>query len=170
MRKIYYFLLGHGIKTKDLFYAQYDKNGLFQAYDTCVRYAFAREFLTNGGKHGFWYKLYTKMQNKRGTMERNNTQRFIDLINSYVKNGYNGLKIVLFKHGKVLSNGSHRLALNLLFNYKYIYFKRNDTDKDTRNYGINWFKNNGFSKKEISEICKIKNEIFQKYHLENKMD
>ena len=159
------------IRTDKLFESQYDERGYFMAYDTCVRYAFAREYLDNGkNPDGFWYKLYVKMQTKRGKISDHHPEHFMEVIDSYVKNGYNGQKIVLYGAGVILADGSHRMALNLLFGHKNIYYDQANAMCKHRNYGTEWFENNGFTQEEISEIKKVKDEIFKRYKLKKRMD
>lgn len=171
LRKKIINLFSQHMRTKHLIGTQYDKNGFFVAYDTCVRYAFAREYLSNGKKTtGFWYKMYKKMQSARGMLFDHNAMTFIPLIESYCANGYNGQKVILYKNGVILADGSHRLALNILFNEKWIYYKCSNHKTGIRDYGIDWFKQNGFTDQEIAEIRKIKNEIFDKYNLKKQKD
>ena len=109
--------------------------------------------------------MYKKMQTQRGTISHHDTGRFIALINSYIEHGYNGQKIVLRGGGVVFADGSHRLALNLLFDYKWTYYERTENDCTYRNYGIDWFRKNGFTKS-----IQVKREIFKRYNLKKQMD
>ncbi len=148
--------------TEKFLTRQMDKYRHFQAYDVIVRYGFAKEFLEKGlNKESYWAKLYSKMQTKRGNGAKDHTfSRYIPLIESF-KDGYDyDSYITIAKNGYLIDDGSHRVALCLLFNVPYVSLKEAKKHFDTRNYGIKWFENNNFSNEEIKSIVQLKEQIF----------
>ena len=133
------------------------ESGDFCAYDTIVRYKFIEEYLTNN-KSTYWKDIYIKMQTKRiGTF---NLDAFYNLINSFISIGYDFDSNISCNKNKLLDDGSHRLALSLYFNNRYLSLKLTDREYLIRYYGIEWFKEVGFNEEEINNIEIAKDKLF----------
>jgi len=143
------------MQNTDKFLAYQYKNGKFNRYDTIVRYLAVDNHL---GKNDFGFELYRKMQTKRGFV-KGAEEKFRNLIDSVSQNGFDECSSLPVGKNQELADGSHRLALALYFDEKLIPLKLNRFAYDTF-YGIDWFKENNFTKDEINLLEETKNRIF----------
>jgi hypothetical protein len=117
----------------------------------------------NANKDGI--ELYEKMQVKRGGSDYKNPLKvFQKLISSFKDRGADSNHPILVNKDLHIVDGAHRLACALYFKAPFIAVKINKK-LDFSPYGINWFKNNGFSDEELDLILQKKNEIFSSNHL-----
>ncbi|PTY40507.1 hypothetical protein [Brachyspira hampsonii] len=133
------------------------ESGDFCAYDTIVRYKFIEEYL-NDNKSTYWRDIYVKMQTKR--IGSYNLDAFYNLINSFISIGYDFDSNISCNKNKLLDDGSHRLASCLYFNNRYLSLKLTDREYLIRYYGIEWFKEVGFTEEEINNINIAKDKLF----------
>lgn len=145
------------VKPEVILFAESKKNGLFNRYDLAVRLLAIEEYYK---KNSFGFGLYQKMQERRVASNSkvpkdraNNLERFINLITSFERHGFiNHFPIIINKHFELI-DGSHRLALALYYQMGIIPALTNKMHFSERvDYGLNWFKNNGFSTTEIELI------------------
>ena len=125
--------------------------------DIFVRYLYIKSYLENNN-YKKYKDLYEKMQIKRiGTC---NCENFNNLIKSFEEKGFKKeYPIPINKNSKML-NGSHRLACCLYFNINPYVVIFDEKDHD---YGIKWFKENGFTKQEIKDILETKKQLEKQY-------
>lgn len=131
------------------------KKGVFNRYDTIVRYLAVENYFS---KNDFGFTFYRKMQSKRGFSEGAEA-KFKLLIDNVSENGFDVHSLMPVDKNQALIDGSHRLALALYFNQQLIPL-RLLRFKKTAFYGIKWFQENGFSEKEIQIIENKRLEIF----------
>lgn len=136
------------------------ESGEFCAYDTIVRYKVIEEYLDINNKSNYWENLYINMQIKR--VGKANLDAFHNLINSFVSIGYDFDSNISCNKYKLLDDGSHRLASCLFFNQKYLSLKLTERNHMIRYYGIEWFKEVGFSQDDINNIEQSKEDLFYK--------
>ena len=134
----------------------------FNRYDIIVRFMAINSFL-NTEKEGV--NLYEKMQkNRGGSAYKNPWQVFQELITSFNNKGADSNYPLLVNKDLQIVDGAHRLACALYFNEPFIAIKINKK-LDYSPYGINWFKSNDFSTKELDLILQKKQQIFISNHL-----
>lgn len=143
------------LKTTDLFLAQF-YNGEFNAIDIAVKFLAIENYYK---KNDFGFELYRKMQLKR--IGEDWTERFINLMKSFEK-GINMESRIQTDLSYSIHDGAHRLALALYHGYDELPLEVFNVEKRRRYYGINWFKENGFSKTEIAMIIAKLNELLNK--------
>lgn len=143
------------IKATDLFLAQY-VNGEFNAFDVVVKYLAVENFY---GINDYGFELYRKMQFKR--VNHVWEERFRELIYSMEEN-INMNSFLELDLNYSIHDGAHRLALALYHNYDYLSVKIFNVQAYRRYYGIEWFKENGFSKSEIQLILNKFKELLEK--------
>ena len=136
------------VKMVDLIKAQFYRDS-FQAFDTIVRLLAVENYY---GINNYGMNLYIKMQQKRGSYEDHNEASFRQLIQSWDKNGYDDSYRIEVDRKMVLYDGSHRLALAIYHGVENISVKAIFSDIGCRNYGIDWFAQNGFTEEEIDII------------------
>ncbi len=152
-------VMHHVYDVRELFFQENDNQG-FSRYDIIVRLLAIENYY---GENDFGWVLYRKMQNKRkGEEWETAEERFVELIKSYEKNGYDDKSEILINYDLHLWNGSHRIAL-ALFHKSYSVSCQLQAEWPNVDYGINWFIENDFSVNEITEIKfrfeRLKNEI-----------
>jgi len=175
---IYSYKLGNIILKHDNYIVMYcsldklfnkqHKNGNFNRMDIVVRYLAIEQYY---GKNNSGYELYTKMQQKRAQytgprkVKNKNIQRkshdlskFKELITDIENNGYNVLEKININHKLKLRDGSHRIACALYFGVKYVPIKFSKSS-GAADYGIDWFRSNGFLESEIELINQKYSEI-----------
>jgi hypothetical protein len=134
----------------------------FNRYDIIVRFMAINSFL-NTEKEGV--NLYEKMQkNRGGSAYKNPWKVFQELIISFNNKGADSNYPLLVNKDLQIVDGAHRLACALYFNEPFIAIKINKK-LDYSPYGINWFKSNDFSTKELDLILQKKQQIFISNHL-----
>lgn len=133
------------LKTTDLFLAQYC-NGEFNAFDIVVKYLAIENYYN---KNDFGFELYRKMQLKRVGEDWN--ERYIGLIKSF-ENGINMNSWIKTDLSYSIHDGAHRLALALYHNFGEVPVRVFNVSIQRRYYGIEWFRENGFSESEIATI------------------
>lgn len=136
------------------------ESGEFCAYDTIVRYKVIEEYLDKNNESNYWENLYINMQIKR--VGKADLVRFHNLINSFVSIGFDFDSSISCNKYKLLDDGSHRLASCLFFNQKYLSLKLTERNYMIRYYGIEWFKEVGFSQDDINNIEQSKEDLFYK--------
>ncbi len=137
---------------------QYRKDS-FNRMDTIVRYLFIENFF---GKNNYGFNLYRKMEKKRGT-KNDTSKNFEELIKSFKSLGYRDDSPIIVNQNLQLLDGSHRLACALYFNIKNVPIKIQLAN--TPIYGLNWFRVNGFSQREINLINIKKEKLFRRFGL-----
>lgn len=136
------------IGTNELLLCQY-KEGLFNRYDVIVRLLAVEQYY---GKNSYGFDLYDKMQKLRindVSYGKISSQRFIELIKSYEKNGYDGKTELIIDNKLQLLDGSHRLALSIYFGVPKL--KARIVAREEVYYGKEWFLEN-FSRGECQKI------------------
>lgn len=134
-------------------------------FDIFVRYLYVKAYVENI-EYDKYKELYEKMQIKR--IGKCDIVAFNKLIDSFKENGYLSQFPIPVTDKMELLNGSHRLACCL-------YFKINPyveiIDAPAHDYPLNWFRENDFSDKEISELIKtgvsLKEQLCQIYDENN---
>jgi len=144
------------MQSTDKFLSSQFENGEFNRYDTIVRYLAIEDFFN---KNSYGFKLYSKMQNKRGPFP-GSEERFRNLIESVRKNGLNYNSPLAVGNNLELIDGSHRLSLALFFRVKLLPLKLSKWPNKIY-YGINWFKDNGFTPEELKILQETKIRIFR---------
>ena len=143
------------LKATDLFLAQY-YNGEFNAIDIVVKILAIEDYYK---MNDFGFELYRKMQLKR--VGEDWTERFIKLIKSF-ENGIDMESWIKTDLYYSIHDGAHRLALALYHGYEDVPVRVFNVEVQRRYYGINWFRENGFSEKEIALITAKLNEVLHK--------
>lgn len=143
--------------SKNKLISQQFNNNFFNRYDIIVR-LLAIENYYNENNYGF--ELYKKMQIKRNTYKTHNETRFINLIDSFKKEGLKNIPIKVDKNLKLI-DGSHRIACIIYFNCNQIPIALLPI-KQNVNYSLSWFKNNGFTTEEINKIEEKANKVIVK--------
>lgn len=143
------------IRTNDLFLAQY-YNGEYNGQDIVVKYLAIENYYN---RNDFGFELYRKMQTKR--VGEDWTERFRQLILSF-EAGMDLQSWIKTDLDYSIHDGAHRLAVALYHDIKSIPVKIFNLRQQRRYYGINWFKDNGFSEEEIAIILKKNDEIVKK--------
>lgn len=143
------------LKATDLFLAQYH-DCEFNAIDIVVKFLAIENYYK---KNDFGFELYRKMQMKR--VGEDWTERFVKLIQSF-ENGIDMESWVKTDLHYSIHDGAHRLALALFHGYEDIPVRVFNVEVQRRYYGINWFRENDFSEKEISLIMSKLNELLHK--------
>lgn len=146
------------IRTNDLFLAQY-YNGEYNGLDIVVKYLAVENYYN---KNDFGFVLYKKMQIKR--VGEDWTERFKQLILSF-ESGMDLQSWVKTDLDYSVHDGAHRLALALYHDIKSVPVKIFNLRQQRRYYGVDWFKDNGFSEEEIVIILKKYDEIMKKCNL-----
>ena len=160
------------IITPELLFSLQHKNSSFNRYDIVVRYlAIENHF----GKNDFGMELYNKLQDKRNEylksigakiasddLVENKKDKFIPLIESFEKNGFDLKKAISVNEDLGLVDGSHRLACALYFKSEKIAVKKNQTSKV--DYGLDWFEKY-FTEKEIELISNKYKQLMSEMNL-----
>lgn len=133
------------LKATDLFLAQY-YNGEFNAIDIVVKFLAIENYYK---KNDFGLELYRKMQTKRVGEDWN--ERFINLMKSF-EQGIDMDSWIKTDLCYSIHDGAHRLALALYHNYEDVPVRVFNVEVQRRYYGINWFRENGFSEEEMALI------------------
>ena len=138
------------------------KNGKFNRYDIVVRYLAAEDHL---GKNNYGFKLYRKMQEKRGyVVVEEAVERYKKLIDDIDKNGFDPHSQLPVGKNQELIDGAHRLALALYFKEPLLPLKLRKVPFET-DYSLQWFKEHGFDQNELGMIENKKEKIFQEWGL-----
>ena len=137
----------------------------FNRMDVIVRYLAIENYYD---KNDYGFILYNKMQYKRNPNKKevNWIERYTNLIESIERFGFHPTNYVEIDENHQLIDGSHRLACALYYNEKDVSIKISSR-KIKVDYGIEWFKENGFASEEIEIIKKKKNEILRKCGIKN---
>lgn len=138
---------------------QYRKDS-FNRMDIIVRYLFIENFF---GKNNYGFNLYRKMQKKRANLN-DTSKNFEELIKSFKSSGYRNDSPIVLDQNLQLIDGSHRLACALYFSTNSVPIKIHLSSKPIF-YGLNWFRANGFSQREIKLINLKKEELFRHLRL-----
>lgn len=156
--------LGDFYDTKEIFVNQClsPVKNEFNRYDIVVRYLAVENYYQKN-KNGFL--LYEKMQKARKGVE--NVQAYTDnlknLIASFEEKGYDGESEIECDEELWLLDGSHRMAMYLYHDILKIRVKIRSVPKENRPYyGIDWFRDNGFTQEELRQIEQKQEEIFLK--------
>lgn len=145
------------LSPTNIFVNQINADHRFDAYDTVIRYGVVEEDLSEMGR--YWHDLYKKMQEARGFYDSHNENTFRNLIGSLQKRGINyNMPVSLTKSG-MLTDGSHRLASALFFEYDYVGVKYEKVKFKARDFDLRYFKQIGFGQEELSNLIKHKNKI-----------
>ncbi|MAH48857.1 hypothetical protein CMI37_23725 [Candidatus Pacearchaeota archaeon] len=152
-------------------------NDKFCRLDLVVRYIFLEGFY---GKRDFSEakKLYEKMQFHRcSTLRHPNgnlfTKDFEKLAKSFESKGYLEEHPLLVNKNKYLLDCSHRAACSLFFgvekipyevreDWRAVLYNKKVNEKTYFNYGLKWFKENGFTEDEINTIEAKRRDLFLK--------
>ncbi|MDJ0702387.1 MAG: hypothetical protein QNJ46_03825 [Leptolyngbyaceae cyanobacterium MO_188.B28] len=141
----------------NLLAGQYDDVGQFSRMDILVRHLAIEEYF---GENNIGFSLYNRMQKVR--IGKNNCEEnFRSLIKSFSEKGFDKYSEVLVDSFLNLIDGSHRIALSLYFGNPEISL-RILPQKLPSYYGIDWFRENGFSEEEIEVIENKRLEVFYK--------
>ena len=160
MNKYKNFIKNTFMNTKVFLKYQFNKT-IFTRYDMLVRKYSINEYLNN---KDYDFALYKKMQFLR--IKKNDCHlKFIELIDSLEKNGFDNNFPIEYEHSYLLRNGSHRVAHTYLKNNPFICISPllDYPSKSNKfcNYGIDWFKDK-FTKDELDIIIN-EYDIFMKY-------
>ena len=101
------------------------------------------------------------MQEKRKpklSSKKNYINIFKELIKSLIENGFNNDYPIEYSHNYLLRNGSHRLSYCYYLQKTFICIKINPR-ATTGPYSIDWFKQEGFSEKELNIIKNEQNKL-----------
>ena len=101
------------VKIKELLGKQYKKDK-FQRYDVVIRYMFIEQYYYENKSENFNYDLYMKLAKERGKPGKRDS--FIQMINSFEKDGYLEKYPLVIKPNFTMCGGSHRLACCFWFN------------------------------------------------------
>lgn len=125
-------------------------------YDIAVRLLAIEEYF---GKNTFGMSLYRKMQKQRIRSDYDEIaeERFIKLIKSWEKDGYDSDSEIIVDENLRLMDGSHRLALAIYYELSYVKV-RMIAGEGTTGYGLDWFEGR-FDKEECQEIVDRFNRI-----------
>lgn len=141
------------VETKDFFQKEIDADGNFNRYDTLVRYLAVENFY---GKNDFGFEMYLKMQKLRlgkHFPQLDYLESFKSLIRRFENVGYDDDYPLLVSNELKLLDGSHRFALVLYHETPNICISPVKSLKNiTINYGIDWFREKGFSAQEIAVL------------------
>ena len=124
------------VGTNELLLSQYREKH-FNRYDVIVRLLAIEQYY---GKNNNGFDLYVKMQNNRicdDSYGRISLQRFIKLIQSYEKNGYDDNSELIVDDKLQLLDGSHRLALAVYFGITQLRVRI--VSGEDIDYGKGWF-------------------------------
>ncbi len=144
------------LSVADLYFI-HTHNGEFLRFDTIVRYITIERYLNN---HKNPFDLYSKMQNLRkgDGYSDYSIEKFKQLLDSYIKFGYNNNSKILLDKNLNLVDGSHRFALGLYFNTKTIVAQILNRVQFVE-YSLDWFILNNFTKDEIELLKEKEKEI-----------
>lgn len=120
-------------------------------------------------KNDYGFNWYNKMQLKR--VKDNpmipkymayHENEFRDLIKSFEENGFDSKKPIILNKDFYIVDGTHRLALALYMGIKRISIKIDEKSYylQSKDFSINWFKNNGMAYVE-KEVIKKYNEVLK---------
>lgn len=150
------------ISTKEIFQNEILDNGDFNRYDIIVRFLAIEEYYQ---KNDIGYYLYNKMQKKRiKNKEIPYLEIFKQTIESFEKNGYDVEYPIELSKDLKLQDGSHRISLIVYHNIPKVSFKIDTIFNSNIDYGIDWFKKNDFSAREIKIIKDKYDELKIKYY------
>lgn len=120
------------------------------------------------GLNDFGWNLYRKMQKRRSGNEKisveDRVEIFKKLIKSWAQNGYDKKSEIWLDQNLMLDDGSHRLALAIYHKLDKINCHVLPIECE-REYSECWFRNNGFTQREIQLILAKKDEILKKIHI-----
>jgi len=146
------------IDLKTILKNQYEK-GKFCKYDIIIRYLFVKEFYKQNKPDDFKYKLYSKLSAARGIKDR--SKRFIKLIDSFEKKGYDKKYPLEFSKDYHICGGTHRIAICLYLDINEIPFIKNESCKrKRRRFNKKWLEDNGFQN-NMQVINRAKNKLFK---------
>lgn len=150
----------HMYSVREILMQQNRING-FNRLDIIVRLlAVENEY----GLNDYGWKLYEKMQSARvGTEERkleDIVKTFRELICSWENNGYDNASLIWLDENLKLDDGSHRLSLSLFHKIPEINCQVLPFACE-RDYGADWFCENGFTNEEIGLIENRANKILR---------
>lgn len=130
--------------------------GKFIRYDAIVRYMTAKGYLENPD---YDFSFYNRMQKARG-VEFGSQDRYKELIDNVRRFGFDYKSSIVVKSDGRLKDGSHRLALSLCMDVPLLTTSVNWKSISNVEYGIEWFRNNGFSSEECFELEEVKHKLF----------
>ena len=116
------------------------------------------------GENDFGFELYNKMQKIRvlnnpkvPNYRAYNKARFIKIINSFQKEGFNDKHPIIINNEFMLFEGTHRMACALYFKIKRIPVTFDERMINLKtDYSINWFKKNNLEDYEPHIIKRYK--------------
>lgn len=154
MKKYDSFKTKEYINTKLLMTKQINEDNIFTRADILVRKYSYEKYLKN---NSYDFSLY-KTQQSRRNVSTHNHKRFINLIQSVERNGFNSNYPILCNSMYILHDGSHRLAIAYSKNIPFV--SVTTTAKITRcegivkynDYGISWYEKKNFSNEELDII------------------
>lgn len=161
------YLISHSVGKKaemsvqDILYCNSDERLGPQRHDVICRYITISKYKL-GDENCF--SLYRKMQEKRKGEHypEKAVEKFKQLIQSYDENGYDRESRILLDRNLNLIDGSHRLALALYHGYSTISALIIPVDFQTKEYSLDWFIMNGFTKSETEEIVDCRKILMNK--------
>lgn len=148
--------------TQEIFLTQ-NSDKEFLRWDVIVRYLAIEQFY---GKNDFGFELYKKMQSKRIHVQYGDEslKKFINLLKSIEKNGYDDTSCIVLNESLQLVDGSHRLALSLYHEIENIPVEINK-HANISYYGEKWFLENTFTDEEVQLIRQKLDELIARKKL-----
>lgn len=146
------------IKINTLWLLQHSMLDNMNASDIIIRYMFIEHYY---GKPNNGLELYSTMQRTRVKYNKHvpkyrddNGKRFVQLIKSFEKKGYDSNYPIQLNKYFVVFDGCHRLALALYHNIEEVDVCFNEPVDFVPNYSLNWFDEVNLS--EYKEIIRKK--------------
>lgn len=135
-------------EVAELFFQHNSTHG-FTRYDMIVRLLAIENYF---GKNDYGFSFYRRMQIARIGQQKveKAVERFLTLIKSYEKNGYDKNSKIILDKNLHLVDGSHRMAMAMFYHIPSITALVRPKEYYVF-YGIEWFRINGFTYDE----CKI---------------
>ncbi len=135
-------------------------NEKFSRYDIAVRLLAIEEYF---GKNTFGMSLYKKMQSQRVRLGYGeiSKERFVRLIISWEKKGYDPDSEIIVDENFRLIDGAHRLALAIYYRLSYLKVRIVDS-RETTGFGMDWFQKR-FDEGECQKISDRLNRIIAEW-------
>ena len=151
------------VSLRDLFIINFSDEEN-RRYDIIVRYLAIEEYYN---KNNYGFELYKKMQSlrtKKSEYGELAAVQFRGLIESFEKNGYDSESRIDVLSNLRLLDGSHRMALGLYHNLKNIAIRILSQDEKV-DFGLDWFKEVGFTDEEIDLIKNRGEQLFNDWKI-----
>jgi hypothetical protein len=150
------------IKIKDLLGKQFKKDN-FLRYDVIIRYLFIEQYYYEKKPNDFNDDLYMRLAKARGKSGKRDS--FIEMINSFEKNGFLDKYPLVIKPNFCMCGGGHRLACCFWFDIDEVPIHIHKSSNNKVLFTKKWLLSKGFED-VMPMLDEVKEFLFTKWQIQ----